>query len=119
MSSSSASTVTGPSRLSPDAVLATSSDAVEAVARRETLPVQPPVAYTESHDQQDAPLFLKAHRLSCDTTSAPPPYSPESYVGTATEKQKEADSDKEPPTLARLLFIYGFCKFLELRYAEI
>lgn len=131
MFSSSVSPFAGPSRLSSligvsveksNSVPAASSDAIEAEARRETPAVfleSPPAVYTVYHDQQGVAHSLEGHRLSCDTFSVPPPYSPESYIGTTTEKHTEVSSDKEPPTLARMLFMYGFCKFLKVHLTYI
>ncbi|KAF8504265.1 hypothetical protein JB92DRAFT_2738232 [Gautieria morchelliformis] len=50
---------------------------------------------------------LESCRLSCESFSVPPPYSPRGYFCTVTEKHTEVSSEEEPPTLARMLFKYG------------
>jgi hypothetical protein len=100
----------------------TPSNAVEVIARVETpppnfsLPARPPATYTTyqgSHDASNAldDFFgagaLEAHRpLSRATASSPPPYSPHGYDFAG--KESGVNSVEEPPTLARMLFMYGF-----------
>lgn len=101
-----------------DIDLTISSDAIEVNARRESppsnfsLPMRPPVIHTTYHDRQDALHFPEASRFSSETLCVPPPYSPKGYMCTGMEKHTGVSSDEEPPTMARMLFKYGFCKSL-------
>ena len=80
------------------------------------LPARPPATYAAYHQPRKTPNALddffgagapEAHRpLSPASVSAPPPYAP--FGHDVVETHPGVYSIAEPPTLARMLFLYGF-----------
>ncbi|KAF8591923.1 hypothetical protein K439DRAFT_1401325 [Ramaria rubella] len=100
------------------------SNATEIEARLETpppnfsLPMRPPTSYSayregpptpDTLDQFFAAGAFEGCRSYRDASSSPPPYSPGGYI-MATEQRPQL-SNEELPTLARMLFRYGFLFF--------
>ncbi|KAF8528118.1 hypothetical protein BU17DRAFT_38415 [Hysterangium stoloniferum] len=87
------------------------------------LPTPPPAAYVASHERQTTPTALddffgagalEAHRpvsyaASSRSSFGPPPYAP--YGHAVVETSPGMYAVQEPPTLARMLFLYGFIFF--------
>lgn len=69
----------------------------------------PPVAYYSPLQAQQDQLadFFGARRSSRSRQVVPPPYS--SSVDSVGKLPTYEDTAAEPPTLARFMFLYGFC----------
>jgi len=98
----------------------TSSATVEvATDSNASLPASSPATYAAYHEPRNAPNALdnffgagalEAHRpLDHTKVSAPPPYISDGHE--FTEKQEGVYAVEETPTLARMLFKYGFFFF--------